>query len=62
MGSVYTWAKAAWGYGRGTERLAVTDRTVNSHVAGIFTEPGLDESPDGPRRVLMVLRYLGAGW
>ena len=31
-----------------------------SHVASIFTEPGL-ESPDGRRRVLMVLRYLGAG-
>lgn len=41
-----------------SERLAVTERTVEAHVAKIFTRLGLDQDPDRHRRVLAVLAFL----
>jgi len=42
------------------ERLVITDRTVEKHMAQIFTKLGLEESPDQHRRVLAVLALLRA--
>ena len=42
------------------ERLVITDRTVEKHMAQIFAKLGLDESPDQHRRVLAVLALLRA--
>jgi serine/threonine-protein kinase len=41
-------------------RLFVTDRTVEAHMAAVFSKLGLDESPDAHRRVLAVLTLLRA--
>jgi DNA-binding NarL/FixJ family response regulator len=42
------------------ERLVITDRTVEKHMAQIFAKLGLDGSPDQHRRVLAVLALLRA--
>jgi DNA-binding NarL/FixJ family response regulator len=42
------------------ERLFVTDRTVEAHMAQVFSKLGLEESPDQHRRVLAVLTFLRA--
>jgi len=41
-------------------RLFVTDRTVEAHMARVFSKLDLDESPDAHRRVLAVLALLRA--
>jgi DNA-binding NarL/FixJ family response regulator len=41
-------------------RLVVTERAVEKHVANVFTKLGLPPSGEDHRRVLAVLRYLGA--
>jgi len=41
-------------------RLFVTDRTVEAHMAQVFSKLGLDGSPDAHRRVLAVLALLRA--
>jgi len=38
----------------------VTNRTVEAHMAQVFTKLGIDESPDSHRRVLAVLTFLRA--
>lgn len=40
------------------ERLAVSERTVESHIAGVFGKLAVPPSPDDHRRVLAVLAYL----
>jgi DNA-binding NarL/FixJ family response regulator len=38
--------------------LVVTERAVEKHVTSIFSKLDLASSPDDPRRVLAVLRFL----
>jgi DNA-binding NarL/FixJ family response regulator len=40
------------------ERLHVAGKTIEAHVASIFTKLGLQEAPDDHRRVLAVITYL----
>jgi DNA-binding NarL/FixJ family response regulator len=42
-------------------RLVVTLKTVETHVANIFSKLALEPEPDGHRRVLAVLTYLRSG-
>jgi DNA-binding NarL/FixJ family response regulator len=42
------------------KRLWLTDRTVETHVAGIMSKLGLRESPDEHRRVRAVLTWIGS--
>jgi DNA-binding NarL/FixJ family response regulator len=43
------------------ERLVVTEKTVETHVASILGKLGLEAEPDTHRRVLAVLAFLRAG-
>ena len=43
-----------------SERLVITERTVEKHVNGIFAKLRLPASPEDHRRVLAVLAYLRA--
>ena len=43
------------------ERLFVSGKSVEAHVARIFTKLGLEVAPDDHRRVLAVVAYLQAG-
>jgi DNA-binding NarL/FixJ family response regulator len=40
------------------ERLLLSEKAVLKHVANIYVELGLPQSPDDHRRVLAVVRYL----
>jgi DNA-binding NarL/FixJ family response regulator len=40
------------------DRLSLMERTIESHIARIFTKLGLSPGPDENRRVLAVLAYL----
>jgi DNA-binding NarL/FixJ family response regulator len=42
-----------------SERLHVSERTVESHVGSIFSKLGLEPTPDDHRRVMAVLLHLG---
>lgn len=42
------------------QRLVITLKTVETHVANIFSKLDLEPQPDGHRRVLAVLTYLRA--
>ncbi len=42
------------------QRLFVTDRTVEAHIAAVFSKLGLEDTPDHHRRVLAVLTLLRA--
>jgi DNA-binding NarL/FixJ family response regulator len=41
------------------QRLAISERTVEKHIANLFDKIGLPATPDGHRRVLAVLAFLG---
>jgi DNA-binding NarL/FixJ family response regulator len=43
------------------DTLVISERAVEKHVANIFSKLGLTPSDTDHRRVLAVLRYLGAG-
>jgi DNA-binding NarL/FixJ family response regulator len=43
------------------DRLVVTEKTVETHVANILGKLGLETAPDDHRRVLAVLAYLRGG-
>lgn len=43
------------------DRLAVSERTVESHIAAVFGKLAVPLSPDDHRRVLAVLAYLRGG-
>ena len=40
--------------------LVVTERAIEKHVTSIFSKLGFERGGRGHRRVLAVLRYLGA--
>jgi DNA-binding NarL/FixJ family response regulator len=40
--------------------LGISQRAVEKHTAGIFTQLGLPRTEEGHRRMLAVLRYLEA--
>lgn len=42
------------------DRLVVSPKTVEHHISDVFTKLRLDPGEDGHRRVLAVLRMLGA--
>ena len=42
------------------QRLRIGERTVEAHIAAIFTKLGLGEAAGAHRRVLAVLTYLRA--
>jgi DNA-binding NarL/FixJ family response regulator len=42
------------------DRIFVTTKTVEAHIASIFSKLGLFPAPDDHRRVLAVLAYLEA--